>query len=227
MARLPRLAVAGHPHLVYQRSVHGQPAFQDDGDRRRFIQIATEVSRLGGTAVHAYALLDEEVFLLVTPATAESLSRFMQSMGRRYNAAFNRRYARHGALWAGRFRAGVLEGGRVLDAMCFIDSRCEEGSDDARSSGAHHVGRSRSALVVEHPAYWALGNTPFDREAVYRGLLAAGLSASVEALMLDAARRGRTLGSPPFVAALEAQLDRSLTPARRGRPRKVLGASGV
>lgn len=221
MARLPRLAVAGHPHFVYQRSVHGQPAFHDDDDRRRFLQIATEVSRQTGTVVHAYALLDEEVFLLATPAHADSLSRFMQSMGRRYNAWFNRRHGRQGALWAARFRAGVLENSRVLEAMWFIDSRVEDGGDEARSSGMHHVGGPRSSLVVEHPAYWALGNTPFDREAAYREMLTAGLSASVEAVLLDAARHGRTVGSAPFVAVLEAQLDRSLTPARRGRPRKT------
>jgi len=227
MARLPRLAVAGHPHLVYQRSVHGQSAFKDDDDRRRFLQIAAEVSRQTGTVVHAYALLDEEVFLLATPASAESLSKFMQSMGRRYNASFNRRHGRQGALWAGRFRAGVLENSRVLDAMWFIDSRVVDGGDVSRSSAMHHLGGSRSALVVEHPAYWALGNTPFDREAAYRGLLAAGPAASVEAALLDAARHGRTVGSTPFVAQLEAQLDRSLTPARRGRPRKAAASSPI
>ena len=225
MARLPRLAAAGHPHLVYQRTVHGQSAFKDDDDRHRFLHIATEASRQTGTVVHAYALLDEEVFLLATPAHADSLSRFMQSMGRRYNASFNRRHGRQGALWAGRFRAGILEHSRVLDAMWLIDSRVEDGGDGARSSGAHHLGGARSALVVEHPAYWALGNTPFDREAAYRGLLLTGLSASVEAALLDAAKHGRTVASAAFVAVLEAQLDRSLTPARRGRPRKESASS--
>jgi putative transposase len=40
--------------------------------------------------------------VLVTPETAESLPRTMQSLGRRYVRFVNARYRRTGTLWEGR-----------------------------------------------------------------------------------------------------------------------------
>ena len=63
---------------------------------------------------HAYALLDTEVWLLATPPEAAALGRWVQAIGRRYVSAFNRRHAGSGSLWAGRFRAAVVQAGEAL-----------------------------------------------------------------------------------------------------------------
>src|SRR5436190_20927952 len=105
MARLPRLAVAGQPHLVIQRARAGQPAFADDADRRLYLDALIGAARSCAVAVHAYALLDDEVCLLATPHQADALGRAMQRVGRAYVPVYNRRHGRQGALWAGRFQA--------------------------------------------------------------------------------------------------------------------------
>lgn len=226
MARLPRLAIAGRPHLILQRTLPSQPAFVDDEDRRAFVAALRSVAAAERVAVHAYALLDHEVRLLVTPAQAPSLGRLMQAVGRAYVGGFNRRHGRRGTLWDGRFRATVLDEETLLiDTMRYVETPPDPGAtppaEHTWSSAAHHLGQQASPLITEHPRFWRLGNTPFEREAAWRALLEQPLAASrlrdIEAAVL----KGWALGPPPFVQALAAQTERPLQPRGRGRPRKL------
>jgi hypothetical protein len=77
-----------------------------------------------------------------------------------------------------------------------------------------------------HAAYWALGNTPFAREAAYASMLQEGQSQQVERLLADAALSGWALGSPEFVQGLQQQtLGASSSPGLAGRklPSKTEG----
>lgn len=226
MARLPRLSVANLPHLLIQRGHNRQAVFLDDEDRLQFRSLLGEAARSEEVSLHAYALYDGEVRLLATPPQADSLGRMMQVLGRRYGAAFNRRHGRTGGLWEGRFKTTVIEPTvRVLDAMCFVETdgglRPSEGVGAlAVSSLAHHLGRRHDAMVADHAVFWALGNTPFEREAAYRARLEAGLAERVRTELNDAVLKGWPVGGATFLASLAQQTDRRLMPLKRGRPRK-------
>ncbi len=110
MARAPRLALAGELHYLLQLGHSRQRVFEDDHDREAYLAMLREGAAQYRVAIHAYAMLDSEVHLLATPAEADALGRLMQSIGRRYVGAFNRRHARSGTLWQGRFRAAVIDG---------------------------------------------------------------------------------------------------------------------
>ena len=230
MARLPRLALAGLPHLVALYGHSAQPVFVDDDDRRQFLAALRESASLQRVAVHAYVLLDDHVHLLLTPATDDALGALMQGLGRRYGAAFNRRHGRRGTLWAGRFRASVVQPGPcLLDAMLFVDHHpvrlglFAAAQDHPWCSARHHGGVLRDALITECSAWWALGNTPFEREAAYRRLLADGLPAARVAALADAGRSGWPLGDAALLAALALQAARPVQPRPRGRPRSDAG----
>jgi putative transposase len=229
LARLPRLAVAGQAHLVTLAGHSGRPVFVDDADRQAFRDALREAALQQGCAVHAYVLADDHVHLLVTPATAPALGALMQGLGRRYGAGFNRRHGRSGTLWAGRFRATVVQAGApLLEALLFIDdhavrSGAAASAEAARHSSApHHLGLLRDPLLTAATAYWQLGNTPFEREAAYRRLLADGLGASRVQALAEASRKGWAVGDADFLAALAAQSARPLQPRPRGRPARVL-----
>jgi putative transposase len=216
--------------LLVQRSHHGQAAFVDDADRTLFRNLLGEAARTEGVSLHAYALMDEQIRLLATPATAQSLGRMMQTLGRRYGGAFNRRHQRSGGLWEGRFRATLIEPERhLLEAMRYIEDEgnWEGGAAVAdiapTSSRGHHVGKQRDSLVTDHALFWALGNTPFDREAAYRRLLDERLAPTTRMSLEQAVRSGWPLGSVPFVTSLSAWTTRRLTPLKRGRPPKAPG----
>ncbi len=234
MARLPRLALPGLPHLA---SLYGQPGLPiavDDQDRNHLLAALREAARQQRVAVHAYVLHVDHLHLLVTPAEAAALGAMMQGLGRRYVAAFNRRHARAGSLWSGRFRATVVQpGATTLEALLFIDGHATrhlqrtgapEAADGDRSgpwsSAPHHLGRLRDPLLTPVDAYWQLGNTPFEREAAYRRLLDDGLPAARLHTLADAARHGWPVGDAAFLAALAQRTDRPLARRPRGRPRR-------
>jgi putative transposase len=221
MARLPRLAVAGQAHLALMLGHSAQPVFVDDDDRRQFLAALRESALQHGVAVHAYALQPTEVLLLLTPATATALGALMQGLGRRYGAAFNRRHGRRGTLWAGRFRTAVVQAGpHLLDALLHVDLQgpVAEGGDAAWSGLGHRLGHRRDPLITDCTAWWALGNTPFEREAAYRRCLADGLAPERAAALADAAHKGWAVGDAAFLAALAQQADRPVQPRPRGRP---------
>ena len=218
MARLPRLVVAGQAHFVVQRGHGGAPVFADDSDRAAYLAALREAAATERVQVHAHALLPDEVQLLVTPAEPAALSRLMQALGRRYVAAYNRRHGRRGTLWDGRFRCGVVEPGPMrLQALCLIDGAAAE---SGLTSAAHRLGGPRDALLVDPPEYWQLGNTPFEREAAYRGLLQAGVPPAAAQALRSAAIGGWAAGSPGFKASLADALSRPAQPRPRGRPRR-------
>ncbi len=225
MARLPRLVVTGLPHVVVHRGVNGQSVLLDDADRANYLEALAGAARDAGVLVHGYGLFAGEVRLLATPTTAAALGRAMQAVGRRYVRAFNLRHRRTGTPWEGRFRSTVIEpAAHFIEALRFVEGCDEDGTVLANASEAgrwssvgHHLGLRRDALLTEHEVFWALGNTPFEREAAYRQLLAQPVPAGPRAALRDAALKGWARGSEAFVESLRTGTRRP-SPLRRGRP---------
>ncbi len=226
MARQPRLVLPGALHHLLQRGNNRQSVFVDDTDRGDYLDALREATRLHGVRVHGYVLMPNHIHLLVTPQAEDSLARAMQTLGRRYVGSFNRRHQRSGTLWEGRFRTALVEAPayfalllRYVEQHPLRDGLVELAGEYHWSSAAHHLGKRRDALLSEHPAFWALGNTPFEREAAHRTALAAPLSASE----LDHLRRhvhgGWPLLTAAGAAALAPTLERPLQPRSPGRPR--------
>ena len=239
MARLPRLVLAGEAHLVIQHALQDRPAFIDEEDRLRYLDVLREALATERVVLHAYALLDHEVLLLATPPQAISLARLMQAIGRRYVNGFNRRHGRSGTVWSGRFRACPVQPGEpLLQAMLWIDASGDASGGGAgashhdgpqpcapTSSLAHHGGATRDPLLTDPPEYWRLGNTPFEREHAWLALLARGVPPAVATGLRQAARGGWALGGAAFVAAAAANGGRPAAPRPRGRPRRTPGAA--
>ena len=227
MARLPRLIVPGQAHHVLQRSNGGQTAFVDAQDYQAMLALLAEYTQACGVAVHAYVLLPTRWQLLATPDTAEGLPAMVQAVGRRYVRQFNQRHGRRGGLWEGRFRSTVVQAGpHLLPGMVWIDTTplregvLQEHAEAYPWSGcACSMGLRADRLVKPHALYWALGNTPFAREAAYADMVHAGTSQAEALLLADATPKGWALGDAAFVAALQQQTGQRAAKARPGRPR--------
>ena len=232
MARLPRLSVPGVMHYLLQRGHNGGAIVRDGPDSDLLLQTLREAALSHGVVLHAYALTSSELRVLATPEAADGVSRMMQAVGRRYAAAFNRRHGRSGALWDGRFRSALIEGGApVLMALRHLEGAANPASLPAeagaaadvtdRSSRSHHTGGRRDAALVDPPVFWQLGNTPFERESRYRALLSEPLAAADEAALQRAVTGGGAWGSLQFLQQQAAAADRPLQPRPRGRPRRT------
>jgi putative transposase len=227
MARLPRLTAPGLPHHLIQRGNNRQAIFADEADRLRFLGGLGELAAAMGLAVHAYVLMPNHVHILATPAERDTTARLMQALGRRYVRYFNDRQRRSGTLWEGRYRSTVVETDRYLLAcMRYIEMnpvRAGLAGEPARyrwSSHAHNVGVKADPLLSEHAAYWALGNTPFERQLAYRGLFDTEQDAEEVDSIRYATQHGWALGQAGFADALGEGAGRRAAPRPAGRPRK-------
>lgn len=225
MARLPRLTIPGFPHHVIQRGNDRRAIFVDDVDRERYLATLREISTPVGLAVHAFVLMPNHVHLLVTPQAPGDVGRFIQALGRRYVRWFNDRHARKGALFESRYRSTVVEAERyLLTCMRYIELNpvragfVHDPSEFTWSSHAHHVGRAIDPLINDHPVYWALGNTPFERQAAYRHLFDHGPSEDELAAIRRSTQGGWLLGAAEAVIRL-APTRRPLA-RKAGRPRR-------
>ena len=227
MARQPRLVIPFQAHHIVQFAVDRQTIFRDAEDHQRFLGWLRDAAKLYQVAIHAYVLMPDHIHLAATPVDAEGLARMMQWAGRHYVPYFNRKYQRSGTLWQGRFKAGVIDAQHYLLLVSrYIETNPVRAGlvlnpqDYQWSSHNHHIGSKPDPLVTDHMIYWSLGNTPFQREATYKGLTEQALT-SVELKMVgDSAHKGRVLGSDAYKTELEKQTNRQVLPGRRGRPRK-------
>lgn len=227
MARLPRLVVPGQPHHIIQRGTNRQPLFRSDDDFERMLAILKEAARDTGVGIHAYVLMHNHLHILATPSDAKGLSILMQVIGRRYVRYYNDRYQRTGALFEGRYKATAIDSERYLFiCMAYIELNPVRAgmvggpSDYPWSSYAHNAGLKPDPLINEHPLFWALGNTPFAREAAYREIVDLGVRRDAEQAITESTLKGWVLGADG-AAFVTQPLSRRATPLPRGRPRSV------
>jgi putative transposase len=84
MARLPRYNLPGQPQHVILRGNNRNIIFAAEEDYHFFIECLQRAVEEHGCAIHAYVLMTNHVHLLMTPAREDSISKTMQSLGRRY-----------------------------------------------------------------------------------------------------------------------------------------------
>ena len=233
MARLPRLTLPGHPHHVIQRGNNRQPIFASVADYQTMLELLDENARKFHVAIHAYVLMGNHFHLLVTPETADGLPQMMQAVGRSYVRYFNDRQKRTGTLWEGRYKSTLIQTERYLLAcMVYIDLnpvRAEmvvQAKDYPWSSHGHYLGARIDKLITPHALVWALGNTPFAREAAYVDLVRAGITTGQQQALTDSALRGWALGAPEFVENLQKKTSRRVSKSAAGRPVSTPKANG-
>ena len=232
MARLARLIVPGQVHHVVQRGNNGQPIFLRAADYACMLNILDAQVHQLDVALHAYVLMENHFHLLLTPNGPDSLQRLLQAIGRSYVRYFNLAHGRTGTLWDGRYRSTIVQASTyVLPCMALMDLHpvrdglVPQAGDYQWSSHAHYVGRHIDRLVRPHALYWALGNTPFAREARYGELLTTGpgADAGLHAALREATLKGWALGDAAFLDDLQKRTDRRLNPLPLGRPPRKTG----
>jgi putative transposase len=228
MARLPRLVVPHQPHHVIQQGNDRQLIFREPEDYERFLGWLKQSAKEYKVAIHAYVLLPDSLHLLATPSDQDGLAQAMQRIGRYYVPWFNAKYGRSGSLFQGRFKTSVIDAASYfMQCSHYIESapvRAQLVGDALAypwSSYAHHAGVRPDPVITDHPLYWALGNTPFQREAAYKELAERPLTAAQQQVIEKTVLKGWPLGSEAFKLDLQNKAKRQVLPAKRGRPFKV------
>lgn len=108
MSRSPRIEYAGAVYHVMSRGDHRELIFQDNDDRKMFLETLGEVCERTGWKMHCYVLMPNHYhWLLETPrACLVDGMRWFQTT---YTARYNARHRQCGHLFQGRYKAIVVD----------------------------------------------------------------------------------------------------------------------
>jgi len=102
------------------RGINRQSIFEDDIDRRTFLDILKDVKESKGLELYCYVLMDNHVHLLIRTGE-ETLGASMKRIAVRYALGYNARYERSGHLFQDRFNSEPIESeNHLLAAVRYI-----------------------------------------------------------------------------------------------------------
>ena len=222
MARLPRVVVVDVAHHVTQRGNARQVILCSDADRVTYLALLGEYSQLYGLSLLGYCLMSNHVHLIAVPKAAEALSLCLKQAHGRYAAYWNARQSSTGHVWQGRFYSCPLDEAHLWEALRYVElnpvraGMVEKPDQWPWSSAAAHCGCASPDRILEMERWserW--------RAEGWRSFLALPESPTELGALRRFTHTGRPLGTPEFVAALEASMRRPLAARKRGRAKKA------
>lgn len=108
MSRPLRLEFAGALYHVTSRGNRREVIYEDEDDRRRFLDLLGDVCARFFWKIYAYCLMDNHYHLFVE-TQAGNLSRGMRHLNGVYTQGFNRRHERSGHVFQGRYKAILVQ----------------------------------------------------------------------------------------------------------------------
>jgi putative transposase len=227
MPRPLRLILPGVAVHIIQRGNNRIACFRHDNDYLMYLAHLRQLAEKYDCAVHAYCLMTNHVYLLVTPQAAGACTALMRALGQRYVQYFNRRHERNGTLWEGRFRSCLTQSALyVLGCYRYIElNPVRAGMVDHPmgylwSSYAVNGGMRSDPLITPHPEFLALGAAAESRHSAYRGLLEQRLEPGLQKAIRDAINGGYPLASEGFKNIVLAASGLRTGPGEPGRSAK-------
>lgn len=188
MARPLRIEFPGALRHVIVRGNEQKAVFRDDADRIMYLARLAHYREKFGFRLLAYCLMDNHVHLAIETADAP-LSRVMAGLQSSYTQYFNRRHARVGHLFQGRYKAFLVEKDRhALALLRYIHENpvkaglVARAADPAWSSDPYYRrGKGPEWLDVDR-LLAILGRTRLAATRAYRRLMREQLDEPYESL---------------------------------------------
>jgi putative transposase len=219
MARLPRIVLPGIPHHVTQRGNRRERTFFEDGDYALYLDLLADAAGRAGVEVWSYCLMPNHVHIVAVPSDEDGLRRTFRYVHRHYTGYINARLRVTGHLWQGRFSSIAMDEPHFVTALRYVALNpvrarlVKRAADWPWSSTRALLAGADDHVVKVAPALERVGD------------FASFLSVDFDEAITYAALRGaesvgRPVGSPDWLADMEARIGRSLAPQKRGpRPR--------
>ncbi len=220
MARLPRLVLPGIPHHVTQRGNGRERTFFEDGDYALYLDLLADAAQRAQCEVWSYCLMPNHVHIVLTPSDEHGLSRTFGELHRRYTGFINARRRTTGHLWQGRFGSVAMDEGHCVTALRYVAlnpvrAKLVDKAEDWRWS-------STAALIAGVDDHVVTVAAALDRVGDFAAFVGVPFD---EALTYAALRKaesvGRPIGSPEWLADMEALTGRKLAAGKRGPAKRV------
>ncbi|HLF17637.1 MAG TPA: transposase [Candidatus Omnitrophota bacterium] len=202
MPRSQRLNQAGLLHHVISRGNAGQSLFRDREDHLQYLSLLKQAISEHPLSLYNYVLMGNTVHLLVETKKDGALSKAMELVTREYAKYFNAKYNSVGHVFQGRFKSFTVQDdqyyiacSRYIDANP-VKSGLVNDPKDYEWSGyrALAFGEKGEIGLDSHPLYENLGQSPKERQLVYKTLVQQKFGPELD---LDERKAG-ILGSREF-----------------------------
>lgn len=216
--RIARVVAVGAPHHVTQRGNNRQQVFFSAADRRVYLSLLGSHCRRWKLTLLGYCLMPNHIHLVAVPEQGQSLAKAVGRTNYEYAVYLNGRRRRSGHVWQNRFYSTSLSRDHLAAALRYVDLNpvrvrlvVEAVSYEWSSAAAHVTGKDPTGLLDQEA--WRELCPVNDWGEV---LAAAAPEEQLAERLRQATRTGRPLGSPEFISALEARLQRTLTRQKPG-----------
>ena len=193
--------ITGQTYVVYQKGRRFCTSFYDDSCYRYYtLRLLNSVNNYH-VKLHAYCLLRNELFLLVTPGTPTGIGRLLCSLNRSYSEYFTLRFNRPGEVFPGCHWHSLIQGASlILDCQKFIERAAPD------SEGLSHPGSYRwssycanafggkSRHLVPHKAFVDFLSRAPNPHRRYREFIALPFSEAYALYLVNALKFGKAPG---------------------------------
>jgi REP element-mobilizing transposase RayT len=179
--RKPRIEIAGGLYHVITRGNNRRRIFRSRDDFIKFTKILVQQKAKVPFYLYAYCLMPNHVHLLVE-MQEDKISRIMQRVLTAYSHYYNRKYARVGHLFQGRYKSSLCETSQYLAELVRyihlnpVRAKLVERPEQYEFSGHQaYLGLDKSGLVDVEPVLRHFGGRRKRAIEVYCQFLAAGI----------------------------------------------------
>lgn len=218
MARIARVIAPGISHHITQRGNRRQLTFFCDEDYLAYIDLMAEWCGKCHVEIWAWCLMPNHVHLIAVPESEIGLARAIGEAHRRYTRRINFREGWRGHLWQERFASFPMDESYLLAAARYVEMNpvaaglVANPGDYLWSSARAHIAGQDDRLTKIEPLLSIIPD--------WNEFLSLSTEEELEVLHKHE-RSGRPLGQVPFVERLEGDLERHLSPQKRGPKPKI------
>lgn len=108
MARTPRRKSSSNIHHIMSRSISEIQLFREASDKDKFLDIVRKYKKIYMFIVYSFVIMDTHYHLQIHDNGAD-VSKLMKSINQSYAQYYNRKYQRHGHVFADRFKSKPIE----------------------------------------------------------------------------------------------------------------------
>ncbi|MFT5661937.1 MAG: putative transposase [Sulfurimonas sp.] len=210
MPRKVRLFVENASQHILLRCKDNINIFEDESDYEAFVFMLEELNVAHTISIHAYILMPQYIKFLLTPENSQSISKFMQSLGRKYVGYYNSKYDHIGTIWEGRYKASIIEDKLyLLETMRFIEKM--QSSEYLYSSVKKNLFNKDNSIISQHELY---------EQKKYEELFHRDRDEITYKFIENCLEKQLVTGSIDFIKYVEEIVGISLSPNNIGRPTK-------
>jgi len=222
MPRTPRIFQRALCYHVMNRGINRGEIFDDELDRKQFVQLMAEYKDLCGAKIYHWCLMDTHYHMLVE-VVFDNLRPLVSGIQQSYAQYHHRRHSQSGKFWSQRFKSKPVEQGEYIPRCGRYIERnpvraglvFEASAYMWSSAGFYVAGREDPVTDLNDHLGYGEAMSEADRND-YRDALAG----TDDDEWMRAQQKSSALGSEAFQKALKLEGGRFRR--RRGRPAKCV-----